>query len=62
MELDRDDLLDLIETAIDDSMDIDWTSKVGAENVLRELEKAGVVRFQGVEYTVGDKEGEKDNG
>lgn len=38
-----DDLLDLIETAISDSMDMDWTPRLGAEHVYRAMEREGVI-------------------
>lgn len=38
-----DDLLDLIETAISDSMDMDWTPRLGAEHVCRAMEREGVI-------------------
>lgn len=34
----RDDLIDLIESAINDSMDMDWTAKTGALSVIAALE------------------------
>lgn len=40
----KDNLLDLIEAAIDDSMDIDWTTRVGAEHVYRAMEREGMVQ------------------
>ncbi len=38
------DLLDLIETAIGDSMDMDWTDRIGAEHVYRAMEREGLVQ------------------
>ena len=42
-EFDKDDFLDLIETSISDSMDMDWTAAVGAEHVYRALVREGFV-------------------
>lgn len=43
---DRDDLLDLIQQAISDSLDADWTSRDGARAVVDALQDAGIVRFE----------------
>ena len=40
---DEDDLEDMIDEAISDSLDVDWTSRDGAKAVLRALEEAGFV-------------------
>lgn len=39
---DDDDLEDMIDEAINDSLDVDWTSRDGAKAVLRALEEAGM--------------------
>lgn len=39
--MDNEELIDLIADAIDDSLDMDWTSTDGAKSVLRALEREG---------------------
>lgn len=41
--MDNEELIDLIADAIDDSLDMDWTSTDGAKSVLRALEREGYV-------------------
>lgn len=41
--MDNEELIDLIAEAIDDSLDMDWTSMDGAKSVLRALEREGYV-------------------
>lgn len=45
MPHDREELTDLIQQAISDSLDMDWTSRDGARAVVRALQEAGIVRF-----------------
>lgn len=44
--MDDDEILALIAEAIDDSMDMDWTSSIGAKSVLRALRGAGLLPYQ----------------
>lgn len=41
LTVDNEELIDLIADAIDDSLDMDWVSTVGAKSVLRALEREG---------------------
>ncbi|WP_337846783.1 hypothetical protein [Sphingomonas sp.] len=41
--LDQQELEDVIADAITDSMDMDWTSTIGAKAVVRALQQEGVV-------------------
>lgn len=41
LTVDNEELIDLIADAIDDSLDMDWTSMDGAKSVLRALEREG---------------------
>ena len=43
MNLSEQDLLDMIAEAIDDSMDYDWTSSIGAKSVVRRLRDEGLL-------------------
>ena len=44
--MDDDEILDLIAEAIDDSMDMDWTSRDGARSVLRALKAVSLLPYQ----------------
>lgn len=40
---DDEDLIDLIDTALSDSLDMDWTTGIGAKAVLRALRDEGIL-------------------
>ena len=43
-----DEIFEILEAAIDDSLDMDWTSAQGARSVMRELRSHGLLRGQAV--------------
>jgi hypothetical protein len=48
-KMDREELTDLVSDAISDSIDMDWTSAVGARYVVEALVKEGVITLAGGE-------------
>lgn len=49
-----DDLLDIISDAIDESMDVDWTSRDGARHVLGALQIGGYIRTAAMDALIAD--------
>lgn len=37
-----EEIEDMLSDAIDDSLDMDWTSRLGARSIMRELDKLGL--------------------
>lgn len=49
-----DELLDIISDAIDESMDVDWTSRDGARHVLGALQIGGYIRAAAMDALIAD--------